>query len=159
RACNALNTTTAYLFYEVIGGNGTKIRARKLEQDEVPPSTRPPRPEQEEDVEELETPREAIEPSDVGKRAQELLTTVLKFIEENAEVDLQETADTIELNIRGNGSGLLIGKHGQTLEAFQHLVAKMSGLDRKEGKKLVIDAEGYRARRREALESLARKLA
>ena len=36
RACNALNTTLPYLEYRVVGGNGSKIRARKIETPKEP---------------------------------------------------------------------------------------------------------------------------
>ena len=54
RACNALNTTRSYLNYEVVGGNGRKIRARKVEKGD------------EEEVAESK--------SDAGKEAQEILS-------------------------------------------------------------------------------------
>jgi spoIIIJ-associated protein len=208
RACNALNTTLPYLEYEVIGGNGSKIRARKLENPrtieprpvmpeahdrfEEPPRREPhreARPEEnrhprrdrprgprhetqraapqeieqdrgfEGEAEERVSETFLEEPSETGAAAKELLGEVLKHIDDAAEVGLKETTEEIRLEILGNGSGLFIGKRGATLEALQHLVAKMMGLDRRSGKRVTVDSEHYRQRRQEALEGLARKLA
>jgi spoIIIJ-associated protein len=105
-------------------------------------------------------PEEVLEtPSDMGNQAKELLGQLLKFIDEAAQVEIRETTQEIQLEILGNGSGLFIGKRGATLEALQHLVAKMLGLDRRSGKRILVDSEHYRARRQQALEGLARRLA
>ena len=70
-------------------------------------------------------------------------------------------ADTITLEATGGDAGLLIGRRGQTLHALQHLLLVMmthgeSGTQRY---RLVLDADGYRRRRQEALEQLAQSLA
>jgi spoIIIJ-associated protein len=70
-------------------------------------------------------------------------------------------AETITLEATGGDAGLLIGRRGQTLHALQHLLLVMmthteSGSQRY---RLVLDADGYRKRRQEALEQLARSLA
>ncbi len=137
RACNALNTTRSYLFFETLDeGKTTKIRARKREEEEV---------------EEVQT--------NVGAEAKEILENIVRHIDEETQVDLVEDESEVQLEIIGDNAGLLIGKHGNTLQALQHLVGKMLGLDRKEGKRLTLDAENYRARRKESLEDLAHKLA
>ncbi len=175
RACNALNTTPSYLEFEVLSGNGSKIRARKTtdkiegrekvtddqDEDEEQPSARP-ESEQSDSSEERTQPEVElmpIDPTEVGLKAKEMLDGLLHFIEEGTQVSLKETTGTVVLDIQSNGSGLLIGKHGQTLEAIQHLVAKMSGLDRQDSKRLLIDSEGYRQRRKDSLIALAHKVA
>jgi len=69
--------------------------------------------------------------------------------------------ETITLEATGGDAGLLIGRRGQTLHAMQHLLLVMlthseSGSQRY---RLVLDADGYRKRRQEALEQLATTLA
>ncbi|MFH1262431.1 MAG: R3H domain-containing nucleic acid-binding protein [Pseudomonadota bacterium] len=176
RACNALNATLPYLEYRVVGGNGTKIRARKLENPRTPETA--PRTEAApvaEGTEPVETadgaegaevrheagppPTPLAEPSELGLKAKEVLLGILKHIDESAQVEIHETTEEVDLEILGNGSGLFIGKRGATLEALQHLVAKMLGLDRRSGKRILVDSEKYRARRQEALEALAHNVA
>ncbi len=70
--------------------------------------------------------------------------------------------DTL-INIDGEGSGVLIGHHGETLDSLQYLAnlaanKKVDGVKR-EYVKITLDAEGYRAKREEALRALARRMA
>lgn len=60
------------------------------------------------------------------------------------------------VRIESQTGGLLIGKHGQTLDALEYLVNRMMGRREDGEPSIVLDAESYRERRRESLESLAR---
>ncbi len=67
------------------------------------------------------------------------------------------------INIDGEGSGVLIGHHGETLDSLQYLAnlaanKKVDGVKR-EHVKITLDAEGYRAKREETLRALARRMA
>ena len=67
------------------------------------------------------------------------------------------------INIDGDGSGILIGHHGETLDSLQYLAnlaanKKVEG-EKREYVKITLDAEGYRAKREEALRALARRMA
>ena len=66
----------------------------------------------------------------------------------------------IYLNIKGDGSGLLIGKKGQTLDALQFLVNKIINKDNQLGDKveIIVDTENYRTRKRENLRDMAVKM-
>ena len=73
-----------------------------------------------------------------------------------------ENADK-QINIDGKDVGALIGHHGETLDSLQYLVnlaanQKTEG-EKREFVKITIDIEGYRAKREEALRSLARRMA
>ncbi len=62
------------------------------------------------------------------------------------------------INIESQNSGILIGKKGKNLDALQlitNVYAGRNGID----KRIIVDAEGYRSRREEALQRLARKTA
>jgi spoIIIJ-associated protein len=71
-------------------------------------------------------------------------------------IDVHESAEDVVATCSGAELGLLIGKHGQTIDALQYLanaiVARTAGDDRKA---IVIDAAGYRDRRRQTVEGLA----
>lgn len=71
--------------------------------------------------------------------------------------------DDVLINIDGEGSGVLIGHHGETLDALQYLAnlaanKKVQG-EKREYVKITVDAEGYRAKREEVLRALARRMA
>lgn len=67
--------------------------------------------------------------------------------------------DAIILKLHGDGIGVLIGKHGQTLDALQYLTNLAANKGRKGWNRVILDAENYRQRRRQTLERLAQNLA
>ena len=78
-------------------------------------------------------------------------------------VELEEAVPGVEgpvaVNLRGEDLGILIGKHGQTLDALQYLTNLAANRDAEEKIKFVIDVEEYRRRRAETLTRLAQRLA
>jgi spoIIIJ-associated protein len=93
-----------------------------------------------------------------GKKALAALQGLLAHLDLEARVELDEDGDRIYLNIQGDGSGLLIGRKGQTLDALEYLVNKMVHKDQEGKKRIVVDTENYRTRREESLVKLARRL-
>jgi spoIIIJ-associated protein len=94
--------------------------------------------------------------SDLAAEARELVQRIVEGIGVNALVDVAEGAETITVSCTGPDLGMLIGRHGQTIDAIQYLAnaAMYRGHDG-ERKEVVVDAAGYRARRRASLEALA----
>lgn len=74
------------------------------------------------------------------------------------EVVAEQRGDELHISVQGEDLGLLIGRHGQTLEALQHLAQRIS-LDNELRVRVIVDAEGYRERRREAIEAQVHRLA
>jgi spoIIIJ-associated protein len=75
------------------------------------------------------------------------------------EVAVSEEEGPVAVNLRGEDLGILIGKHGQTLDALQYLTNLAANRDAEEKIKFVIDVEEYRRRRAETLTRLAQRLA
>jgi spoIIIJ-associated protein len=94
--------------------------------------------------------------SDLAGEARELVQRIVEGIGVNALVDVEEGDDAITVSCAGPDLGMLIGRHGQTIDAIQYLAnaAMYRGHD-EERKEVVVDAAGYRARRRASLEALA----
>ncbi|HOI10409.1 MAG TPA: RNA-binding cell elongation regulator Jag/EloR [Myxococcota bacterium] len=93
-----------------------------------------------------------------ASRALEVLRGLLANLDVQAEVTLNETQDQILLNIRTDEHDTVIGRDGEVLAALQFLVNKIVNRF-PEGRKLVVlDAEGFRDRREEALGALARRM-
>ena len=90
--------------------------------------------------------------SDSADRVRDLLEHVSDALALDATVEIVEEGREIHATLEGEDLGLFIGRHGQTIEAVQHLAYRIA-VHRGEGerKRIVIDAEGYRARREEAL--------
>ncbi|MBR2925965.1 MAG: protein jag [Clostridia bacterium] len=71
--------------------------------------------------------------------------------------------EDVTVTVDGEGAGLLIGHHGETLDSLQYLAnlaanKKVKG-EKREYVKVTLDVEGYRAKREEALRALARRMA
>ena len=92
-------------------------------------------------------------------RAKRILEGILQRMNLDCPLTVEETADTILLNIKGDGSGLLIGKRGQNLDAIQYIVNKSVSKNTNNRKMIVVDTESYRRKREESLIALAAKLA
>ncbi len=92
--------------------------------------------------------------------AQELLERVVHALDVDARVEVTESDDEVVATVTGGDLGVLIGRHGQMIDALQYLANAMAhrsvGDDRR---RIVVDAAGYRARRSATLETLARRSA
>jgi spoIIIJ-associated protein len=102
------------------------------------------------------TPRD--DESDLETRMRELVETVVGAMGIVARVDVHESADGVLVTCTGGDLGLLIGKHGQTIDALQY-VANAASFRSGAGKPVTIDAAGYRERRRATLEGIALRAA
>lgn len=78
---------------------------------------------------------------------------------ENQPVVGQDMPVSVVLNIKGDDLGILIGRRGQTLAALQYMVRIMLGHQMKSWSPIIIDIEGYKRRRYQALQTFARNMA
>lgn len=69
------------------------------------------------------------------------------------------TEDEVRLNVEGEDMGLLIGRHGATLDAVQLVVAIVANRCVDDGARVIVDAEDYRERHQQMIEQRAHKLA
>ena len=93
-----------------------------------------------------------------AETAKKTLQDILKLLGMEAGVQLTEEPERIVLNIEGDGSGLLIGRKGQTLDALEYLINKIVHKGAEDKKRIVVDTENYRSRREESLVQLAQRL-
>ena len=101
-----------------------------------------------------------LDESTLALEARSLVARVVSALGVDAHVDVVEDDATVVVTCSGDDVALLIGRHGQTIDAVQYLLNAIShrayGDERKE---IVVDAAGYRARRRGTLEALAERTA
>jgi spoIIIJ-associated protein len=78
----------------------------------------------------------------------------------SAHYDESSTDDrrTIQVDIRGDNLSALIGRHAETLTAFQHIASLMVGKQTQQWVQLVVDVEGYRDRRDKQIRQLALRM-
>lgn len=100
--------------------------------------------------------REPRDESALAAHARELVEHVAAAIGVDCRVEVEEGEEEVLVRCEGPELGALIGKHGQTIDAVQYLVNAIAYRAHGEGRKdVVVDAAGYRARRRATLETLA----
>jgi spoIIIJ-associated protein len=89
------------------------------------------------------------------ERVRELLEQVNLALGLEADVEVSEYEGQILGVLHGDDLGLFIGRHGQTIDAVQHLAFKVAAQGRSPVPRVEVDAAGYRDRRRQALERQA----
>lgn len=95
--------------------------------------------------------------ADEAQQAAEVLQTLLHKMGYDFTVEAEQDAERVTLQIEGDDEGELVGNKGETLDALQYLVGRMT--QRSGGHRaLAVDDGGYRERRVEALRELARNL-
>jgi spoIIIJ-associated protein len=139
-ACQRLNLTADQLEIEIVSQGSSGIFGIGTRQAKI-----------------LVSPKESGDDTPLAE-AREILETILAHIQVPTTVHAMWAEDLIKLDISSNGSGLLIGKRGQTLQSLQFIVNKI--YNRRASKKahIVVDTENYRERRRKALTEVALNL-
>ena len=90
------------------------------------------------------------------ERVRELIERVVEAMGLDSRVDVEENDEEIRAYVHGEEVGLLIGKHGATIDALQHLAIRTAYLNQTgDRKSVVVDAAGYRERREAALKRAA----
>jgi spoIIIJ-associated protein len=99
-------------------------------------------------------------PEAPGERVKALVERLLDELDLEGEVEIEEDADRIEALVVGDDDyGLLIGKRGQTIDALQLLCFQVAFRGIRDRKRVIVDAAGYRDRRREVLTARADRAA
>ena len=165
-------------FLGLFGGTPAKIRAtlKISEPQKIIPEVKPV--EEESALVEEEIPEEkfepVLEPSPVEEEIsesepidrQKIIAAAEKFLQEvfaamklEVTIEVEELEDGCVLNLNGKGLGILIGRHGQALDALQYLLNL--AVNRKNAEKIyfTLDVEDYRRRRAETVTKLAKSVA
>jgi spoIIIJ-associated protein len=97
----------------------------------------------------------AADPTIASTSVKEVLEQIATGVGVEASVRLSQDADGITAEFVGEDLGLLIGHHGQTIDAIQHLAYRIAFRRCGEPLRVVVDAAGYRERRAVALRAAA----
>ena len=107
-------------------------------------------------VDEGDEAPETQEPIDVAAVARDLLDEILQGMGVPATVQGERQPEgSVRLLVEGADMGVVIGKHGGTINALQYLISLILQKRVGERVRLIIDAEGYRSRREQALRDMA----
>ena len=93
--------------------------------------------------------------STASQRVRDLMERLVDDFGVDATVEVREDEDGVTAEFHGDDLGLVVGRHGETIDAIQHLAYRIAfrGLDAR--KRVVVDASGYRERRAVALRAAA----
>ena len=101
----------------------------------------------------------AVMPDEPAERVRALVGRIVHAVGLRASVDIEESPDEIRATVNGEDLGLLIGKHGATIDAVQHLAFRAAFRGQELRKQVTVDAAGYRERREAALHRMADRAA
>lgn len=86
------------------------------------------------------------------------MTEFLEETEENAKFNVKISKSTVYVDIESQEIGFLIGYRGETLYAFQNILSAVANKGIEQKVRVILDIEGYKAKREKALEELAEKI-
>ena len=99
---------------------------------------------------------DTVDESELASTVRTLLDRIVREIGVHARLTIEEDDETLIAAFSGRDLGLLIGKHGQTIDAIQYLANAIVYRGQAEDRKaIVVDAAGYRERRKASLDALA----
>lgn len=98
-------------------------------------------------------------PDDLVLAVDEFMTSLLDRVGFDATVDAYDAGDVISVDVATKETGLFIGQKGETIDSIQHLLNVSVYKNRPFVKKIMVDSEGYRQRRVEALQGMAHRTA
>jgi spoIIIJ-associated protein len=87
------------------------------------------------------------------------LKNIFDKMDLDPQIDIEENGEYIIFNLSGKDLGVLIGRRGDTLDSLQFLVNLVVNKKSMQRKKIIVDVENYRSRRKETLINLANRLA
>ncbi len=96
-----------------------------------------------------------IADTDAARALAELLERTSEALGLEVDVEVLDDGETVTGTLHGDDVGLFIGRRGQTIDAVQHLALRVVQGVCEERRRVVVDADGYRARRTETLERQA----
>lgn len=127
--------------------------------EEVAEEVKEEAPAEEKKAEREEPTFDPEEQKKVAEEAKTFLAGVFAGMHLAVTMECRMTEERIMINLVGDGLGILIGKHGQTLDALQYLTNLAAGKSFRHHYFILLDVENYRERRQDTLEALARRLA
>ncbi|TVX89819.1 RNA-binding cell elongation regulator Jag/EloR [Paenibacillus agilis] len=109
---------------------------------------------------EEKTVRASVQDQTAGiEEAKQFVLDVTQSMGLEVEIAIVKRKDTVVFDISGSDLGLIIGRRGQTLDSLQYLANLVANRYSEQHVRLVLDAEQFRDRRKQTLESLADRLA
>jgi spoIIIJ-associated protein len=161
KACEQLGASRDDLEIEVLANSSSGFLGIGAKKAQIRATRREPVPRETPAAPRKEEPRAdtAGENEEIVESARKTTRDILALLDMKVEIEAREEAERILLNIKGDGSGILIGRKGQTLDALEYLINKIVHRGAEDKKRIALDTENYRSRREDSLRQLAQRLA
>ena len=144
-------------FFGLFGGRAARLRVTEKQEDVTSAAPAATAPAGAQPAASASTAPAAGTPR---ARAEQFLRDIFRCMGLTVALSVRETDEGYVYDLSGESLGILIGKHGQTLDALQYLTNLAANRGCEEGRiHVILDVEGYRSRREETLRRLAGHLA
>ncbi len=101
-----------------------------------------------------------VKSRDIGDAVKDIIHSIFKRMGIHVSIiEFHEGENKVYVELESSNSGLIIGKKGKTLEAVQFLVNLIANHQNNTDKKIILDIEGYRAKRERSLKNMSRNVA
>ena len=102
---------------------------------------------------------EAIDFEKVEQNAKKFMDEFIKSLPtQNINYEIKRESDSLLIDVKGDDTGYLIGFRGETLNSLQNIISNVVNKDIKGKARIILDINGYRAKRKKELENLAEKI-
>lgn len=171
KACTKLKLTNEELNYKVISYGSTGmfgvVGSKKAKIGVIPPKEKEQKTKKREGVsllkkvisENKSEPKNSDITEALTETGENVLRKIVDLITDDAVISVEQSPNQILYRVSGGNSAILIGKHGQTLEAIQYIVEKCVNRKTEQRIRVYVDVNGYLEKRKTNLEGLAARLA
>jgi spoIIIJ-associated protein len=104
-------------------------------------------------------PESVAAPEELLDEIRELVTSIVEAMGFEARIDVYDAGSFVAVDVTSDNTALFIGQKGETIDALQYLVNAAIYRKRPFVKRIILDAEGYRQRRVEAIQGIAHRTA
>ncbi len=136
-----------------------KADRKKAEIKPEPAAEAPAEPEVKAETEPVKPANRVYSSESPVENAKNFITNILTAMGLDVKVDAVLEDDIVKINLEGENMGIVIGKHGDTLDSLQYLTSLVVNQSSEDYIKVSIDTENYRAKRAETLVALSNRLA
>ena len=131
-------------------------KVEKQEQEKIVTENKQAEKEQIKENNQTKTKEKAVNQAEECKK---FLYEFFETIKMQATVEIRETEDELFVDIKGENTAKLIGYHGESLSSLQYLLSVYCSKFSRHTKKIILDIDGFKEKRKETLEQLANRIA
>lgn len=94
-----------------------------------------------------------------SKKVREFISRIVEEIGLETSINIINEEEAMQVNITGDDVGILIGRHGETLQAINYICNLVVNKEKEDYRRIVIDVENYRSKREDKLKEIGKRAA